>query len=341
MPAIPLSFVIILAPVAVLAMGALLCLILGLFYVIYLQPFLDWLTRRSGGFLGRLIKWTTSPVTGFVKGFVHRHIELLMRSFVTGIAPMVMLLDQLTVVVQRTYGTLGDMSQQILVALQTLRHVTVPRLIAEAIAPLKTQLQRHTDRLDTLESLNRQVSVIVGNGLRALPWGVAGTYVGNFDQWMGAFAHIWRQVFTFLTPQVNALRNATVPALQRQIDDLRKSVTRITTTDLPSIRTRLTTIERAIGGILADPTTWILALLGAVAVPALTATGMRTALRSLTCRNTRSLAQRACELDENMLAQLLAGTLVFALALDPRVIAQAGQDVTAGMMAVFRETALR
>lgn len=337
----PLAFVIILAPVAVLAMGALLCLILGLFYVIYLQPFLDWLTRKSGGFLGRLIKWTTSPVTGFVKGFINRHIALLMRSFVTGIAPMVMMLDQLGVIVQRTYGTLGDMSEQILVALQTLRHVTVPRLITEAIAPLKTQLQRHTDRLDTLESLNRQVSVIVGNGLRAIPWGVAGTYVGNFDQWMGAFLHMWRQVFTFLTPQVNTLRNVTIPAIQRDIDTLTQRITRITTVDLPAIRTRLTTIEKAIGGILADPTTWILGLLGAVAVPALTATGMRTALRSLTCRNTRSVAQRVCELDENMIAQLLAGTLVFALALDPRVIAQAGQGMTEAMMAVFRETALR
>lgn len=337
----PLAFVIILAPVAVLAMGALLCLILGLFYVLYLQPFIDWLTRKSGGFLGRLIKWTTSPVTNFVKGFVNRHIALLMRSFVTGIAPMVIMLNQLAVVVQRTYGTLGDMSAQILEALRVLRHVTLPNEIAAALAPVKTTLQRHTDRLNTLESLNRQVAVIVGNGLRALPWGVAGTYVGNFDQWMGSYLHLWRQVFTFLTPQVNALRNGVIPQIQRELATLTTKVTRITTVDLPAIRTRLTTIEKAIGGILADPTTWILGLLGAVAVPALTATGMRTALRSLTCRNTRSLAQRACELDENMIAQLLAGTLVFAIALDPRIIAQAGQEVTAGMMAVFRETALR
>ena len=337
----PLAFVIILAPVAVLAMGALLCLILGLFYVIYLQPFLDWLTRKSPGFLGRLVKWATSPLRSYVQAFVNRHIELLMRSFVNGIPPFVILLDQLGVIVQRTYGTLGDMSEQILVALQTLRHVTVPRLIAEAIAPLKTTLANHTDRLNTLESLNRQVAVVIGNGLRAIPWGVAGTYVGNFDQWMGSYLHLWRQVFTFLTPQVNTLRNVTVPAIQRDVDTLTQRITRITTVDLPAIRTRLTTIEKAIGGILADPTTWILGLLGAVAVPALTATGMRTALRSLTCRNTRSLAQRACELDENMLAQLLAGTLVFALALDPRIIAQAGQEMTGAMMAVFRETALR
>lgn len=446
-----LGFVIILAPAAVLATGALLCLILALFYVLYLQPLLDWATRKSGGFLGSLIRWVTSPVTNFVKGFTQRHIALLMRSFLSGIAPIVTMLNQLTELVQRTYGTLEDMSEQILEALSTLRHETLPREIAEALAPLKAQLARHTDRLDTLERLNQQAAVLVGTALRALPWGVPGTYVGNIDAWLDSYRHLWNQTFNFIAPRLETLRTDVVPQLVRDVERLTARLDTFTEHGLDTIIRRVETLEervqrviepqletvlqsvdtlfgmvtgqvtdtlttlfqrvatletqleqlagtavatlaervaaletqlrddlvprirqletkvellleQAFGELTADLSalvrridqletqletvvlpriTALEALLAPAAFAAAVAVAMRTIAPNLFCRNVTTITQRACATDENFLAELLAGTLLWALVLDPRVIARAGQELTGGMAALWRETALR
>ena len=76
-------------------------------------------------------------------------------------------------------------------------------------------------------------------------------------------------------------------------------------------------------------------------LPALSSGGMRNALRNLTCRNTQDVANRLCRTDADFLAQLLAGTLLWALVLDPRVIARAGQELYDGLDDIFRATALR
>lgn len=238
-----LALVWIVAAPLVLAMGALLCLILGLFYVLYLQPMLDWLTRRGGGFLGRLIRWVSRPLTSYVKAFVARHVALLMRSFVTGIAPLVLTLNQLTVLTQRIAGTLADMAEQTWRALWVLRHETVPRLITTALVPIRAQLTRHTNRLDALEDLNRRVAVAVASGLRELPWGSPGNYVGNFQAWLNSYAHLWRQVFEFIQPQLRELRSETIPGLARDLAGLAEDVARIGQVRLPALAARVGELE--------------------------------------------------------------------------------------------------
>lgn len=477
---LPLAFVILLAPAAVLATGALLCLILALFYVLYLEPALHWVSKRGSGFLGRFIRWTIAPVTDFAERFVQQHIQLLMRSFATGIPPMVTMLDQLAVIVQRTYGTLEDQADQILEALTILRHTTLPAEIKKAVTPLANTLTKHTDRLGQLERLNQQVAVVIGNGLRQLPWGVPGTYVGNFQAWWNTYTKLWDQVYTNVTPQLNALRLQVVPELRRDLDrlvgrvdqlagagldaldnrldaletavyarlqpelnslsgavdtlyglvtgtvspslaGLFDRVTRletqletIVTTTLEPVVTRLTTVETQLETLttttvrtvtervttletqlqqLVGTTTAGLAervtaleqtvarivveipgeitigiatvtqrvadleaelrddvlprlraienLLLPAALAATVVATMRQVAPNLFCRNTTSVTQRLCGLDENLIEQLLAGTLVFAVALDPRLIAQSGQVLTEGMAALWRETALR
>lgn len=340
MPSSVLGFVV-LAPAITLAVIALFCLIVALGYVLYIQPLIDWVTRRGGGFLGRLITWVTRPVVQYVEGFISRHIQLLVRSFVTGIAPAVVAVNQQAELTQRITGTLADMAEQTWRALWTLRHVTVPRLITAALVPIRAQLTRHTGRLDTLEDLNRRTAVVIGSGLRQLPWGAPGTYVGNFDAWWDSYRHLWRQFFTIAQPRLNDLWANRVENLRDRFNELETQVTRIREEALPGIRQRLGRIEDFLGGLATDPTTWILGGLGLAAVPALTAGGMRTALRNLTCPPTQDVASRLCRTDADFLAQLLAGTLIFALALDPRVIARSGQVLYEGAETVFRETALR
>lgn len=226
-------------------------------------------------------------------------------------------------------------------ALSTLRRTTVPGLIARAIAPINATLTRHTNRLDALEDLNRRVSVVIGNGLRGLPWGVPGSYVNNFQAWWNTYAHLWQQFFGVVQPRVTQLWNERVVNLRNIIQSLQHTVEQIQTVGLPAIRARITELERGVATILDDPSTWVITMLGLALVPQLSPASIRAALGSLFCRNTQTVARNICQMDEAMLAQLLAGTLLFALVLDPRVIARIGQEITEGMTDIWRATALQ
>lgn len=333
-----LGFVVIVAPAVAIAVVALFCLILVLGYVLYLRPLIDWATRRGSGFLGRLIRWVTRPVVNYVNNFISKHIQLLIRSHFTGIAPLVTLLNQLTDLTQRTAGTLADMAEQTWRALWTLNHETIPLKIAAATLPLRQQLTRHTERLDAIEDLNRLTAVVVGSGLRALPWGAPGTYVGNFEQWWNSYRHLWKQTFETLMPRVTELWSERVANLRDRFNELETRVTLIREEALPAIRQRIGRIEDFLGGLANDPTTWVLGALGLAAVPALTAGGMRTALRNLTCRNTQDVTSRLCRMDPADLEALLAGTLVLAFALNPREVARVATATTGALSGLIRES---
>lgn len=470
--------VVILAPALSIAMFALICLILVLGYFVIIKPAVDWVFDDSPGFLGRAIRWVARPAVSALDRFVQHHIELLSRSFVSGIPPLVTIVNQLAVLVQHTYGTLDDMATQILQALQILRHETIPNEIEKAVKPLVTTITKHTTRLNTLEHLNSQVAQVIGNGLRALPWGVPGTYVGNFAAWWKTYEKLWDQVFSHLTPQLNTLRTQTVPQLRRDLNAVIGSLGQLTTevggqvdsrldrlenavnlelrptvnslvqsvnalyaavsgqvatefvqlfgrvgqletqlqaivtgtlqpleqrvgqlettvqttltTAVQTITQRLTTVETQLQTLVGTTTatiaqrvtdletqvsrivldipgeitigiatvtqrvtdletyvrtqlepriTAIEKLLVPAALAATVVAIMRTAFPNLFCRNTTSVTQRLCQLDENLIADLLAGTLVFAVVLDPRIIAESGQALTGAMSDLWRATA--
>jgi len=336
-----LAFVQVAAPAVVAAMLVLFIIIVIGTYMFVYRPLLDWLTRRGPGWLGGLIRWVTRPLESRVKNFVKEHLAALSRLVLANQPALLLMLDQMAELTQRIAGTLGDMAEQTWRALWTLRHVTVPNLIAAALVPVKAQLARHTERLDAVEDLNRRVAVVVGTGLRSLPWGAPGTYVGNFEQWWNSYRHLWAQTFEHIVPRLDRIQFDLLPKIGIRLDRLTEDVTRIREEALPAIRQRLGRIEDALGDLLTSPTTWFLTTLGLTLTPILAPSAVRAGLDSLFCRNTRDVTRNLCRMDEALLAQLLAGTLVFALALDPRVIARAGQTLYGGAEAVFRETALR
>jgi hypothetical protein len=104
---------------------------------------------------------------------------------------------------------------------------------------------------------------------------------------------------------------------------------------------RITALEERIENAILPRITALEGLLAPAAFAALVLATMRIVAPNLFCRNVTSTSKAICAQDEAMWAELLAGTLLFALVLDPRVIARAGQEVMEGMEVIWRETALR
>ena len=497
----PLSLSSPLALVPILAVAATPLVTAGFIYAFYFnydsttRPILDFFTKRGGGWVGGLIRWVTRPLVRRIEDFVREHVSAMRRQFYANETMLVVALDSLSDVATRLAGTLGDQAEQIYTALWTLNHETIPRKIEAALTPVRNRLDRHTDRLDALEDLNRRVAVTFGDVLRELPWGVPGGYVTNFETFGARFVQLWRHYWDTTRVQLNRLFDETIPELRRDIADLanrldvqidarfdalaarlsdlerwRENVVmprlqalteavdvlaaeifgeidrgfaallerigqleaqleQVIPAEIASLRDalaqlrleleqgiatgleafrerigslelevfteipqRLAAMQLALDTLAAEVFTEVGAGLGVLTErivaleqyvfgelrplldltigrieavetqirddvlprlrsiegllePAAFAVAVGVAMRAIApnlfCRNVTTATQRLCGLDENLIAQLLAGTMVFALALDPRVIARLGQEMTGAMGGLWRETVMR
>lgn len=208
------------------------------------RPILDFFTKKGGGWVGGLIRWVTRPVTSRITNFVREHVAALRRLYWANQAMFAISLDSTAEVVNRVAGTLGDMSEQTWRALWTLNNETIPRKINAALAPIRQTLTRHTQRLDAIEDLNRRVSTEIGTALQALPWGAAGTYVGNFNQWLDSYRHLWAQVFGPIQSRLNELYTQTVPQILERLERLERGGAGGVGQALQGLRNRVEDLER-------------------------------------------------------------------------------------------------
>lgn len=200
-----------------------------------------------------------SHVTGFVRdvataplrilkkkarAFAIEHINVLIRTAASAAPPVTAAINQTEDMTRRVAGTLEDMAEQTFRALWTLNHETIPAKINAALIPLRNQLNRHTDRLDQLEDLNRQVAGTVGDTLRQLPWGVPGGYVTNWETFLGRFVQLWHLGFDVLRPQLDRLATETVPALARDIADLARRLDVQIDARFDALGARISELER-------------------------------------------------------------------------------------------------
>lgn len=79
-------------------------------------------------------------------------------------------------------------------------------------------------------------------------------------------------------------------------------------------------------------------ILAPAAFAALVLATMRQVAPNLFCRNVTDLTRDVCRIDERFFADLLAGVLVFAIALNPREVAAAGAALTGILGGVIAET---
>lgn len=244
----PLAYLLAPGFVAAGATVAALFLMAAIGYYILFRPFLDRKSRKvRGGLTGFVWEVTTilpRAVKRTVTRHVQEHVKLLIRSYINGIDPLIVLMVQYDDVTRRIAGTIGDLSEQTWRALWTLNNETIPRKIATATLPLRQQLTRHTGRLDALEDLNRRVANRLGDTLRALPWGVPGGYVPNFETFLDRFVQLWEHYWNTTRGQITTLLQDTVPELRRDIADLARRLDVGIDARLDALGNRIAELER-------------------------------------------------------------------------------------------------
>lgn len=214
-------------------------------------PITEWATKPQGGLFKRIALWPVRKTAEGIQRLNREAIAAMSRFVAANAAPLVLMLAQLADVVQRLAGTLGDMSEQIHEALWTLRHETLPDAITAALIPIRAQLGRHTDRLDQLEDLNRGVAVAIGDTLRALPWGVPGGLVTNFQTLGDRFAQLWQHYWNTTRPQLNRVLDELIPELRRDLSDLAQRVAVGIDARLDALGARIATLERELTDFLS------------------------------------------------------------------------------------------
>lgn len=243
----------------VVALGALFAFICAGTYVFIIQPLLTWLpgsSKKKGGkvigFFVDVANILPRAIANKVERFTKEHVALLLRTYVNGIDPLVVFVLQLDVLATRIAGTLADQSEQIYEALRILRRVTIPQLITQALTPIRAQLGRHTERLDALEDLNRRAATVYGDVLRALPWGVPGTLIGNLDAFGARFVQLWRHYWDVTRDQLRVLLDETIPELRRDVADLARRLDVQIDERFDALGRRLTAVERAVEQLIPD-----------------------------------------------------------------------------------------
>jgi hypothetical protein len=217
---------------------------LAYLYMVVVYPVIEWITAPRGGFFTRKALKPLRALAASADRFAREQLAALNRWIAANQRPATIVLLQFADVTNRVAGTLGDMAEQTHAALWTLNHETIPRKIQAALIPLRNQLDRHTDRLDELEDLNRRVAVEVGDTLRALPWGVPGGYVTNIATFLGRFVQLWEHYWNTTRTQLNTLLADTIPELRRDIADLARRLDVQIDARFDALGNRISDLER-------------------------------------------------------------------------------------------------
>lgn len=333
-----LAFVPLVAPAIGVGMGALLLLILALTYIVVFRPIEEWVGDRSGGLFKRLVYWGVNKVIGKVKEFAQHHSRILINSYLARAKPLIALIGNVQELALRVAGSFGDNAEATYRALRTLRTVTIPRLIEAAVAPVRVQAaQARQLALQTAQRLD-QAQAQLGAALRAEAFGTWSTLAAQLVGMARALGDLHRKVWNDLAPKVQTLQKRVFETIEVQIRSLTRQAFVVLPERLERVELQVGRIVSALGGLTAEAREQLEKLLN----PALFALAVLTAMQALApnlfCRNTTAATQALCRQDENAIRDLLAGALVFAIALNPREVAAAGQSLTGILGGVIRET---
>ncbi len=293
----------------------------------WLKPLLQWLFAPRQAFWKRVLLW---PVHEIGRGLaaVYRYVvRILGGAYFLAAAGLGRWLHGYAAILQGLLSAAELFAAETLKALTYLKNVAVPAMIGTALRPVVQDISTLKAQATAAAAALTGISVEVAAGLRSLPWGVPLGLVPRVRAFFNAFEHLWDQVFAHIVPRLNLLQYTTIPRIAGRVEDIWDDIYRPGRDSLAGMRTRLRELERAIGNVGTE--TWFeTGLLAALAtIAGVTIAVARTGIRSLFCRNTRGVAQKLCGMDEALLAALLAGTLGFALLLDPKAVVRAGQAV--------------
>lgn len=221
-----------------------------------------------------------------------------------------------------------------------LRDVVRPQLqaLADALQPLLDA--GIATVLDRLAAVELQVETLVELGLAELE-----TRVAQVEQTLQTLVLPQLQALALRVDALAAIVSGEVElGLAALFDRIEAVETRLRDVIEPAIdelRVGLIEIRTQIETDMLPRLTALEAALAPAALAAAVLAALRIAAPNLFCRNVTDTTRRICATDEAFWAELLAGTLIFGLALDPRIIARAGQEFVGAAESIFRETALR
>lgn len=330
------------APVAPMLFLAIVdCLIWLLFGEFVILPWMDEQFAGKRPWWKRALMWPVDQIKGRVKKLLNRIKSEMSHRFLMAEPGIARWLHRHALIIESLSGTIVASNEAALEAFSYLRHTTIPTLIAQA---LRSPLQRITTleaRVGAIITELTDVKTQLRTMLRALPWGGATVTTAPWLAFFNSYRHLWDQFFNVAQPRLNQLWTDRVQNVRQRLERLETQVTTIREEALPAIRQRLGRIETWIEQWPVQTIAQLDALIP-VSLIGLVALQELTRLRpNLFCRNVTTITEQACAMDENMLSQLLAGTLLFAIALDPRVIARIGQELTEDMAGLFSEIAIR
>ncbi len=305
----------------------------------WLKPLLQWLFAPRQSFWKRVLLW---PVQEIGKGLVAvvRYVKrVLGGAFFLAASSLAGWFRAYAWVLDRLLVGAEAFAKETYKALVYLRNVAVPTLIETVVKPVRVDAALAKALAQGVATTLTAVSVALGDGLRFLPGAVPFGIVARFAYFANGLETLWDKVWKDLAPKLSQAITVTIPKLAGRITNIEDDLYKTGAESLPRIRTRLRALEGKFSDLLKglsfrDAVLGLLAALAGVTVAVLTA-----ALPSLFCRNTRGVAKRLCGMDEALVAGLLAGTLSFALLLDPKLVLKAGQEAEGALDGVFRTMA--
>lgn len=307
----------------------------------WLKPFLQWLFAPRQSFWKRVLLWPVREIGKGLAAVLRYTKRILGGAFFLAAAALAHWFHGYAWVLDRLLVGAEAFAKEVYKALVYLRNVAIPTLVNAVVVPVKEIAVRADLLAKALSAQLNAVSAALAVGLIFLPGAVPFGLAARFAYFANGVETLWDKVWKDLAPKLSQAITVTIPKLAGRITNLENDLYKTGAESLPQIRTRLKVLEGKFAGLLKgltfrDAVLGLLAALAGVTVAVLTAT-----LPSLFCRNTRGVAKRLCAFDETMLANLLLGTLLFALVLDPRALARVAEGVTETLDGVIRETVLR
>lgn len=356
-------------PVVVPGLALSLVLILSLFVAISLQRTLQqWQQPTFTGSIaaskakGKASRfWTVtksvlnvakygSPAYWMFKGleasykYAYQHVSRWTAAMLThyaagAIKAVVQWINSLATIAYHVPAASAALAEATYKALYTLRHVSVPRMIDNALTPVEKLAARAWTRADwAADELTTGAGAVAGS-LTSLGWITSSDPSRALNNFGDAFANLWRYTRNTLADRVTWATTVAIPDLQDQVGKVLDDLYGLGADSLYGIRSRLRAVEDALAGIGDDVGAFLRSIATETAFAAAVVAAITAFAPNLFCRNTRGVTSKLCGLDENMLAGLLAGTLTLAVALDPRLLARLAQETAEGLEGIIRETA--
>lgn len=333
---------VIIAPVLiglVAVMATIVCMVLMQTASTWLRPIIKALTANHHNFF---VKVLTAPVRLVAKGVLQiQHTVTASLSHYVGatLKPVTAWLNGLSVIVGETSLHISGLAKATYDALNILRHTTIPRLIKLAVDPVRVIAVR-ADKLSA--ATDRQIDAItadLGNLLGTAGIGVWSTLHNQLIGWAKAYDNLHDEVWRNLVPDIAALKAEVFQTIRAQIGAIAHDVGVVIPGQLFDLRARVKAVEDWIAGRFDIDLTALNALVAPIALAGSFALAVEAVAPFLFCKNTRGVASKLCGLDESLLAELLAGTLAFAVLMYPEEVAAIGETTLDALNPLIREIA--